>query len=51
MKAVITSLLDTLGILLISAGAGAALWPVNPGLGLASAGALITASSYLASRR
>ncbi len=50
MKAVITSLLDVLGILLVSGGVGALLWPWNPGVGLIAAGVFITGSSYIAAR-
>ena len=47
--AVVTTLLDVLGLLLFAAGASAALWPLIGAASLLLAGAVITAGSALAS--
>lgn len=46
---VVTTLLDVLGLLLVSAGAAAALWPLIGAASLLLAGLVITGGSALAS--
>lgn len=47
--AVVTTLLDVLGLLLFAAGASAALWPLIGAASLLLAGVVITGGSALAS--
>lgn len=47
----LTSWLDTLGLLLVAAGAGAAAGTVIGWAGLAVSGAVVLAGSFLAARR
>jgi hypothetical protein len=51
MRDSITTGLDVLGLLLVSAGVTAALWDVAGPASLAAAGVLILAGSWLAARR
>jgi hypothetical protein len=46
--AVVTTLLDVLGLLLVAAGAAAALWPLVGAAALILAGVIVTAGSALA---
>lgn len=50
MRELVTTLLDTVGLLLIAAGITAGLWTLVGGWGLCPAGAVIIAGSWLASR-
>lgn len=50
MRELVTTLLDTVGLLLVAAGIAAGLWPLVGGWGLCPAGAVILGGSLLASR-
>jgi hypothetical protein len=47
----VTTLLDVLGLLLVAAGAAAAVWPWLGGASLAAAGVIVLAGSWLATIR
>ncbi|MFI6700310.1 hypothetical protein ACIBJC_15255 [Streptomyces sp. NPDC050509] len=51
MRERMTTWLDTLGLVLIAAGAGAGVWPLIGWAGLAVAGAVVLAGSALAARQ
>lgn len=50
MRDVVTTLLDALGLLLVAAGFGGALWPFLGAAALAVAGLMVLAGSALAAR-
>ncbi|MET8297406.1 hypothetical protein ABZW02_25610 [Streptomyces sp. NPDC005180] len=51
MRTVVTTLLDAAGLLLVAAGAGAALWPLTAGGALGAAGVVVLSGSWLAARQ
>lgn len=51
MRTVVTTLLDAAGLLLLAAGAGAALWPWTAAGGLGTAGLVVLGGSWLAARQ
>lgn len=50
MRELVTTTLDTLGLLLVAAGAGAALYPLIGWAALAGSGAVVLTGSWLAAR-
>lgn len=51
MRELVTTLLDVLGLLLVAAGAAAALLPLVGWAGLAAAGIVVLAGSWWAARQ
>lgn len=51
MRELVTTLLDVLGLLLVAAGAAAALLPLVGWAGLAAAGVVVLAGSWWAARQ
>ncbi|MFG2699541.1 hypothetical protein [Streptomyces sp. NPDC048386] len=51
MRDVMTTALDVTGLLLVAAGAGAAVYPVIEWAALAVSGAVVLAGSWLATRQ
>lgn len=50
MRELVTTLLDTLGLLLIAAGIAVGLWPLVGGWAFCPAGVVVVGASWLASR-